>query len=102
MGNRSEFSAKLKTILGSDETHFQPPASVRMKYPAAVYRIENIAMRKADNIPYFLMNCYEVIIIHIDPDEDWITPMLNMFPYSRFVRSYTKSNLYHKVFRVYF
>ena len=38
MGTRLELQSKLEEILGSRQVYYQPPETVKMEYPAIVYR----------------------------------------------------------------
>ena len=42
MMSRERLSAILHEVLGSDNVYYQPPESVKMKYPAIVYTRDSI------------------------------------------------------------
>ena len=82
-------------------TYFQPPPTVKMVYPCAVYELDSIDDRPADDGPYITTNGYSVTIIDKDPDSEYPAKM-KAFRYHRFVRFYTADNLNHWVFRVFY
>ena len=47
MGNRLELHEIFCDILGSRNAYFQPPASVKMNYPAIKYSLSNIENNNA-------------------------------------------------------
>lgn len=100
MEGRLQLHDKLVNIVG--RAYFQPPESIQISYPCAVYKISSATTFHADNNPYFFMTGYEIEIIHEDPDEDWIRPILNNFKYVSFERRFVMDNLYHEVFRLFF
>lgn len=101
MGLRTELHEILKKILGSEYVYFQPPESEKMKYPCIVYSLDDIDTKNADNISYVNTKRYAVTIIDKDPDSMIAEALLKLSMCS-FDRSYTKDNLNHWVFRLYF
>ena len=61
--------------------YFQPPSSVKMKYPAIVYALDDIENTFADSS---------------------LVGKVASMPTSRFNRHYTKDNLNHDVFEIFF
>lgn len=86
---------------GDRHVYFQPPASIRMKYPAIKYSLSDINNTYADNISYKQLDAYEVILIDADPDSIYINK-LSQLPYCRFDRYYPSDNLNHYVFTLYY
>lgn len=101
MGNRLELHEVFCDILGSRNAYFQPPASVKMNYPAIKYSLSNIENNNADDIVYKQFKAYEVILIDYDPDSSYVEKILQM-PYCRFDRYYPADNLNHYVFTLYY
>lgn len=97
---RVKISEMLHNALGSNNVYFDPPESVKMKYPAIVYTRAKINTTSADNKKYFIFDRYEVTFIRKDPDNKVIDNLLEL-PYTEHVRSYKASDLYHDVFTVY-
>lgn len=98
---RLELHEKLCDILGSRNVYFQPPESIRMKYPAIIYSRSNINAIFANNKPYQGKRQYEVIIIDEDPDSEIIDKMYDLESV-KFSRHYVSDNLNHDVFVIYF
>ena len=99
MNNRLELHEFLKQILGSDNAYYDPPSSVRMKYPAIRYILDNGINHRANNLKY--MNSYRYTCTLIDQDADSGIAK-KMFKNSEFVfdRHYIADNLHHFVFHV--
>lgn len=86
---------------GDRHIYFSPPASVKMKYPAIVYSLSDINSIHADNTVYGLRNCYNLIYIDKDPDNENVKKIASL-PNCRFDRFYTSENLNHYSFTLYF
>lgn len=83
-----------------DHVYYQPPESVRMVYPAIVYRRYAIDNVHADNIPYFQFHGYEITVIDKNPDSEIVEAVAKL-PSCRFNRHFTTENLNHDVFVIY-
>ena len=70
--NRLELHELLVTILGNRNVYFQPPSSIKMKYPAIVYSRSKIDDKNANN------------------------------DVCKFDRSFSSDNLNHNVFTLYY
>ena len=97
MGNRLDLQALLEKLLGSRNVYFQPPASVKMQYPAIVYSRSRIRNTHADDSVYRQLPEYEVTVIDSDPDSD-IVMKVSALPYCTYDRHYTADGLNHDVF----
>ena len=85
---------------GDRHIYFNPPASVKMKYPAIRYAQKKIEKVYANNSAYRLLTPYELTLIDSDPDSKYIELLLQL-PYCEHDRSYITDNLYHHVFTIY-
>jgi hypothetical protein len=101
MGERLDLSAKFKEILGSDNVYFQPPASIKMRYPAIVYSLKNLGNTHANDSVYRQLPEYQVIVIDRNPDSE-IMRKVSVLPYCRFDRYYAADNLNHYVFSIHY
>ena len=99
MGQRSDLHAKLKDIC--ENVYFQPPESVKMNYPAIVYRLANIKTAYGDNLPYMLDHSYALTYITRDPD-DPVRDILAALPMCSFSRHYTADGLNHYSYTIYY
>lgn len=100
MSTRLELHETLCDILGSRNAYFQPPESVKMKYPAIVYSRENIENRNANDSVYIQSPVYNITVIDEDPDSE-IVEKVSRLPMCRFDRHYKSDNLNHDVFTIY-
>ena len=101
MATRLDLQTKLESILGSENVYFQPPANIRMAYPAIVYNRDYQNTRFGDNQPYSRTLRYQVTLIDQNPDSEFLKGIAQM-PMSTFVRHFTTDNLNHDVYDVYF
>lgn len=101
MASRLDLHELLCETLGSKHVYFQPPATIKMSYPAIVYSLNSIDNVYADDTAYDQKYAYEVIVIDKDPDNT-IMKRVSALPYCRFDRYYAKDNLNHYVFTLYF
>ena len=101
MASRLSLQKTLEGILGSRNVYYQPPASVKMKYPAIVYSRKDIETINANNAKYNSRRCYDVTVIDENPDSIFLDKILEL-PLSRFDRHYTAENLNHDVFTIYY
>ena len=99
--NHLDLGAKFREILGSGNVYFQPPASVKMQYPAIVYSRSNIDNAHADNSVYKQEYAYEITVIDRNPDSE-IVKKVSRLPRCRFNRHYPSDNLNHDVFTIYY
>lgn len=101
MPSRLELQTLLEELLGSRNVYFQPPESVKMKYPAIVYGLDNIENSFADDGVYLSKKRYLVTVIDEDPDSP-IVDKVAALPTCRFNRRFQSDNLNHDVFILYF
>lgn len=101
MASRLELQSKLENILESKNVYFQPPATVRMKYPAIVYSLDWIDTIHAEDNPYNSRNQYSVTFMTDDPDSQIIQKLASL-PLCRFDRYYAADNLNHYTYNLYF
>lgn len=101
MGTRLELHEMLCDILGSRNVYFQPPESIKMKYPCIVYELDTINGPHANNHRYLKRKRYALKYISRDPDNTMVDILLDL-PYCRFDRRFVIDNLYHDCFDLYF
>ena len=101
MASRLKLQEELEKILGSNNVYFQPPASVKLKYPCIVYERSYVQTLKADNTNYLSTNRYTVTVIDKDPDSDIADKILDL-PYASFDRHFITDNLNHNVLTLYY
>ena len=101
MSRRIQLQEELEKWLGSKNVYYQPPESVKMEYPAIVYRRSNIDNNFADDLVYRQSYFYELIVIDKNPDSE-IVEAVSKLPTCRYDRHYTADNLNHDVFTIYY
>ena len=101
MTKRLELQTILCDILGSQNVYYQPPETIKMKYPAIVYERQRIINDYANNDVYRQKTPYTVTVIDRDPDSD-ISVKLSKLPLCRYDRHFTNDNLNHDVFTLYY
>lgn len=80
--------------------HFQADSNVRLKYPAIVYKLQDIPMFYADNIPYVGDELYKLTLIDRNPESPYVK-CITMLPKVKFVRFFVADNLNHWVYTIY-
>lgn len=99
--SREDLQSLLEETLGSRNVYFQPPASVKMSYPAIVYARAKIGNMFADNLVYAQTRHYTLTVIDPDPDSE-IVDKVSLLPGTRWDRHYKADNLNHDVFTLYY
>lgn len=101
MAPRLELQQVLVDLLGSSNVYFQPPPTVKMKYPCIIYKRDAVNEEFADNQPYARKKRYQVTVVDQNPDSD--TPdKIGSLPMCSYERFYTSDNLNHDVFNLFF
>ena len=101
MGDRILLQKKLEGILGSREGYYQPPDSIKMRYPAIRYNRKDIDVKYANNKIYSSMTAYELVLIDANPDSVFIQKIMEL-PFCSYDRHYPAENLNHEVFTIYY
>lgn len=101
METRLELHERLCDCLGTRQVYFQPPETVKMKYPSIVYSVDNDQTLKADNLKYTKFRRYSVTIIDKDPDSTLPQKIEESFRYFSFDRSFVSDNLNHFVYTIF-
>ena len=101
MGTRQDLQSRCEEILGSKYVYFQPPETIKLKYPCIIYSLSDIYTRNADDRHYSMQKVYTVSVISRDPDNTIAETILEM-PKTRFDRRYVADNLYHDILTLYY
>lgn len=101
MSNRIELQDIFIKILGSNNVYYQPPESLKIKYPAIIYNLSDITHRHANNKPYLRGKRYLVRYIDKNVDSE-IPDRISDLPMCLFIRFYTDENVNNWVFELYF
>ena len=101
MNRREELHEILCEALGSRNVYFQPPESIKMKYPAIVYFRDDIDNSFANDSVYMQSLAYSVTVIDSDPDSE-IVAKVSRLPRCQYDRHYKADNLNHDMFTIYY
>ena len=102
MDRRLTLHAELIRILGSNNVYFQPPESLKMKYPCIRYKKSRPRVNHADDIRYFKKNHYEITVIDTNPDTDIPDKIADNFEFCSIERYYNSNNLTHCALDLYY
>ena len=101
MASRLELQTKLEELFESKNVYYQPPESLKIKYPAIIYSRSRIDKRSADDTSYITTNCYELTVIDKRPDNEVINKLLTI-PMCSFSTHFISDNLHHDVLTLYY
>ena len=101
MASRLSLHNELKEVLGLSNVYFQPPESIKMRYPAIVYELDSILKDYANDESYSVKKRYKATLITDNPDTEIVDALVNL-PYCEYDRSYISDNLYHFNFKLYY
>ena len=101
MGQRTDLHRKFEIALGNENVYFQPPESVKLKYPCIIYGLSKLSIKHADDRPYLIDRAYDGILIDRNPDNRILDALLK-FPLCEFGKPYPADNLNHYPFTIYY
>ena len=102
MASRLKLHEELCELLGSRCVYFNPPESVKIKYPCIIYSIDGMDINHANDRIYKNKTRYSITVIDDDPDSDIYRTILAHFQMCSFDRSYISENLNHFVLTLYY
>lgn len=102
MSSRLDLHEELCKILGSRNCYFQPPSSVKMKYPCIRYSSDGNSVRHANNKVYKNVKRYEGVVIDSNPDSTIPDSLLEHFEMCSLGSGYPADNLNHFPFTIYY
>jgi len=97
--SRQKLHTELMLILKSKNVYFQPPESIKIKYPAIVYSRNDVDNTHANNGVYNQKIKYKVTVIDYDPDSRIVEKMLK-HEYVVFDRHFAVNGLNHDQFTI--
>lgn len=101
MASRLNLHEELCKLLGTRNVYFQPPSSVKMKYPAIVYSLDALENRHANDSVYSTNTRYSLTYIDEDPESEKVYEIAKL-PHCRFDRFYISDNLNHYTYTIYY
>lgn len=102
MASRLDLQIELEELLGTRNVYFQPPESIRMKYPAIRYQLDGFEHVYADDIYYKGYRRYSITYLDANPDNDMIEKFLTHFKMIQFDRHYASDGLNHYLYTLYY
>lgn len=102
MASRLNLHEELCDILGSNSVYFQPPESIKLKYPCIVYSLSRVDKLSANNVCYKTSYGYTVTLIDPNPDSEFFESILTHFQMCSFDRAYASDNLNHFTYTIYY
>lgn len=102
MGSRHELHDELCSLLNTRNCYFQPPETIKLKYPCYIYKREAPNLLRADNHVYRRVNKYGLTYITLDPDDPLIEETEDHFSMCRLQRSYAADDLNHYYYDLYY
>ena len=102
MASRLNLHEELCEVLGSNSVYFQPPESIKLKYPCIVYSLSRVDKQNANNVCYRTTYGYTVTLIDPNPDSIFFESILSHFPMCSFDRAYASDNLNHFTYTIYY
>ena len=100
MSRQQELQTLFESILGSRNVYFQPPETVKLKYPCIIYSRDIIRNLNANDKAYKINEGFSVTYIDKDPVSE-IPMVLAALPLCSFDRHYVADNLNHDVFTIF-
>lgn len=106
MASRLSLHEDLKTLLGSSNVYYQPPESLKIKYPCFIYRLSSANVTPADNDIYLYTRQYQLTFITKDPDDELIDEIPKFFAKKfkgcRMSAHFTSDNLNHYNYTIHY
>lgn len=94
--DRLSLHNQLVSLLESDNVYFQPPASIILKFPCIIYKLDAMEGVHANGRRYLGTKRYLVTVVDRNPDTLIPDKILNL-PYSTFEDHLAIDNLNHYI-----
>ena len=101
MLKRVDIQEKFKFLLGSNNVYYQPPANLKMKYPAIVYSLDGLDVKRFDNTRLINKNCFSVTHIYRNESENLVETILKNFEYISFDNRSIVDGIYNDHYTIY-
>lgn len=100
MGDRLSLHRELLRFMPN--VYFQPPSNIQMKYPCIVYNKDDKNIKFGDDIAYFAIQGYRLMLIESNPDSKVADSLEQHFQYATIEQYYTVDNLNHTIIQIYY
>lgn len=94
--DRLSLHSELVTLLGSNNVYFQPPASITLKYPCIIYKLDDVEGVHANGRRYLGTKRYLITVVDKNPDTLIPDKLLDL-PYCAFEDHFVVDNLNHYI-----
>ena len=101
MDRRLSLHQTLVNILGSNNVYFQPPETIKLKYPCIIYSRSTIDQTYADNRSYMAQVKYNITLVTRTPDSELVKAILEL-PYCSYDRYFASDGLSHDTFVLFY
>lgn len=81
--------------------HYQPSSNTQLIYPCIVYKLDDMPVMHANNLPYHWDHAYVLTVIDRDPESVFREKIAEL-PMCKFQRFFVADNLNHYVFKIYY
>jgi len=98
---RSQLDLQDLFLTITQNVYFQPPATLKMTYPCIVYQRDDIDVKRSNDKVYGSIVKYLVTVIDPNPNSELVEKVL-LLPLCGFERHYTKDNLNHDIYNLYY
>lgn len=102
MARRQELNRKLTEVLGSNNVYFNPPETIKLKYPCVVYNPSGMDIRYADDKAYRNVKKYQLTVIDRNPDSNIADQIIEAFQHCSVERWFVYDELNHWVLRLFY
>lgn len=99
---RLELHEKLVELLGSRNVYFQPPETLKLKFPCIIYNYELGDTIKANDRNYRIYDRYQITYVTKDPEDSKIDEFLEAFQMINHDRHFTSDNLNHYIYSLFY
>lgn len=99
---RLNLDKELRALLGTSNVYFQPPESIKLKYPCFIYNLSSVPSIYANDRVYKSHRRYQVTYVTSDPDTQMIDDFLAAFQLVGFDRHFAADRLNHYIFTLYY
>lgn len=102
MDRRQKLHEELKRVTGIKNVYFQPPESIKLKYPCVIYSKQPFRTVRANNTAWINNRPYRVVIVCSDGDNKFAEMLLNGFKYCSYDSRYISNNMYHDSLTIFY
>lgn len=100
--SRLSLHTEITEGLNIKNAYFQPPATIKMKYPCMIYSLSNASILHADDVTYLYTRRYQLTYVTPNPDDSKIDEIPHYFKMCSFVRHFVSDNLNHYIYDLYY